>query len=195
MPVMGLKERLVRFRSFWIFPILAVVLLYTSFRIEPGNRPWALVWLIPLGLVMWTLLEYGLHRFIFHIQMELQNPKLKEMVNASHLSHHAAPRDPTKLLVRPWYGFFISGLLFALLYAVSGCLFSTAGVLTGIWAGFLYYEAVHYRVHLTHSASGLIAWQRRRHFYHHFTNKDRCFGVTSPLWDHVFRTQWPAQRR
>ena len=195
MPFMSLKERLVRFRSFWIFPLLAVVLLYASFRVEPKSRLGALLWLIPLGVLMWSLLEYGLHRFVFHIRFELRNPKLKEIINASHLSHHAAPRDPSKLLVRTSYGLFISGLLFALLWAASGSLYSTAGVLAGIWVGFLYYESVHYRVHLTHSASGLIAWQRRSHFYHHFTNKDRCFGVTSPLWDHVSRTQWPTSRR
>jgi sterol desaturase/sphingolipid hydroxylase (fatty acid hydroxylase superfamily) len=192
---MTLKERLVRFRSFWIFPLLAVVLLYVSRGIEPQSQPRALLWMVPLGALMWSLLEYGLHRFVFHIRFKLRSPKLQEIVNASHLSHHAAPRDPGKLLVRTPYGLAVSGLLFVLLYMASGSLYSVAGMLTGIWAGFLYYESVHYRVHLTHSASGLIAWQRRAHFYHHFTNSERCFGVTSRLWDHVFRTQLPAPRR
>jgi len=192
---MSLKERLVRFRSFWLFPLLAVVLLYVSFRLEPQSRPGALLWLIPLGVLMWSLLEYGLHRFVFHIRFEVRNPKLKEIVNASHLSHHAAPRDPGKLLVRTSYGLAVSGLLFALLYIASGSVYSTVGVLAGIWGGFLYYESVHYRVHLTSSASGLLAWQRRAHFYHHFTNNERCFGVTSRLWDHVFRTQLPEPQR
>ena len=35
--------------------------------------------------------------------------------------------------------------------------------------------------------------KRRTHFYHHFTNNKRCFGVTSPLWDYVFGTT--ASRR
>ena len=192
---MSLKERLVRFRSFWLFPLLAVVLLYVSFRLEPQSRPGALLWLIPLGALMWSLLEYGLHRFVFHIRFEVRNPKLKEIVNASHLSHHSAPRDPRKLLVRTPYALAVSGLLFALLYIASGSVYSTVGVLAGIWGGFLYYESVHYRVHLTSSASGLLAWQRRAHFYHHFTNNERCFGVTSRLWDHVLRTQLPGPQR
>ena len=192
---MSLKERLVRFRSFWLFPLLAVVLLYVSFRLEPQSRPGALLWLIPLGALMWSLLEYGLHRFVFHIRFEVRNQKLKEIVNASHLSHHSAPRDPRKLLVRTPYALAVSGLLFALLYIASGSVYSTVGVLAGIWGGFLYYESVHYRVHLTSSASGLLAWQRRAHFYHHFTNNERCFGVTSRLWDHVFRTQLPGPQR
>ena len=185
---MTLDERLYRFRSFWIFPLLAIVLLKIAFRVEPQSQWGDFLWLFPIGLWIWTLLEYCLHRFVFHIQVPVRNPRLKEFVNSSHLSHHASPRDPTKLLVHPVYGFIISAMLFGLIYAVSQGLYSTVSVMTGIWAGFLYYETVHYRVHFSLSGSGLIARQRRRHFYHHFTNNKRCFGVTSPLWDWVFGT-------
>ena len=192
---MTLKERLYRFRSFWVFPLFAVFLLNFTFRAEPQSRWGDLVWLFPLGLLVWSLLEYGLHRFVFHIRFEVRNPKIRETVNASHLSHHAAPRDPDKLLVHTSYGFVVSALLFGMAYIVFGNLFSASGLLTGVWAGFLYYEAVHYRVHLTTSATGLLGSQRRAHFYHHFTNNKRCFGVTSPLWDYVFRTELPRPRR
>src|SRR2546426_5103105 len=57
----------------------------------------------------------------------------------------------------------------------------TAGAMVGVSAGFLYYEAVHYRVHMNLPGSGLIAWQRRAHFYPHFTNRDRCFRETTPV--------------
>jgi sterol desaturase/sphingolipid hydroxylase (fatty acid hydroxylase superfamily) len=63
------------------------------------------------------------------------------------------------------------------------------GALSGVWAGFLYYEAVHYRVHLTRGQGRFIGRQRRAHFHHHFRAPDRCFGVTTPLWDYVFGTR------
>jgi sterol desaturase/sphingolipid hydroxylase (fatty acid hydroxylase superfamily) len=148
-----------------------------------------------LGLLLWTLLEYALHRFAFHIQGPIRNPKLREFVNASHLGHHAAPRDPTKVLVHTSFGFIISAVLFGLIYAVAGNAFSAVTILSGIWTGFLYYEAVHYRVHFSLSASGVVAWQRRAHFYHHFTNNKKCFGVTSPFWDFVFGTRRPEWER
>jgi sterol desaturase/sphingolipid hydroxylase (fatty acid hydroxylase superfamily) len=185
---MTLKERLDRFRSFWIFPFLSVVLLYAASKTEPHRAPSDLLWLFPLGLVIWTLLEYFIHRFLFHIRMPLRNARLREIVNVSHLGHHASPRDPTKVLVQTPFGIAISALLFGLLYATTRSVFSSAGMMVGIWAGFLYYEAVHYRVHFSLSGTGLVAWQRRAHFYHHFTNNKRCFGVTSPVWDYVFRT-------
>jgi 4-hydroxysphinganine ceramide fatty acyl 2-hydroxylase len=182
------RNRLFRFSSFWIYPLLAFFLLFVTSRSEQNSRFDDLLWLMPIGIFIWTLLEYGLHRFVFHIRLPVRNPYLREIVNASHLEHHASPRDRNKVLVRPLYGLIISATLYAFLFIVFGHAFSTAGVLVGIWAGFLYYEAVHYRVHFSLSDSGFIARQRRAHFYHHFTNNKRCFGVTSPLWDYVFGT-------
>ena len=187
---MSLKERLFRFRSFWIFPLLSILLLYFAFRDQPGNLP-SLFWLFPSGLFAWTLIEYGLHRFVFHIGV--RNRVLREIVNASHLRHHSAPRDPDTLLVRTAYGSVISALIFGGLYLTLGRFDSAVGMLSGIWAGFLYYESVHYRVHLTASNTGIISRQRRAHFHHHFTNDRRCFGVTSPLWDYVFGTRLPTK--
>jgi sterol desaturase/sphingolipid hydroxylase (fatty acid hydroxylase superfamily) len=184
---MNMKERLFRFRSFWIFPILGILLLFLTSR-QGAGRFNDLFWLVPAGIFIWTLLEYGLHRFAFHIQIPVRNPLLREIVNGSHLQHHASPRDVNKVLVHPLYGIVVSSILYVLLYAVLRSAFAAAGVLVGIWMGFLYYEAVHYRVHFSLSGSGFVARQRRAHFYHHFTNNKRCFGVTSPLWDYVFGT-------
>src|SRR2546426_6291811 len=188
---MKLKERLYRFRSFWIFPLTTVVLLAIASYAEPQRQRSDFLWLFPLGVLIWTLLEYVLHRFLFHIQIPLRNPRLREIVNSSHLGHHASPRDPSKVLVHPTYGLAISSVLYGFLYLLSQSLFSAAAVMAGVWTGFLYYEAVHYRVHFSLSGSGFVARQRRAHFYHHFTNNKRCFGVTSPLWDYVFRTALP----
>jgi 4-hydroxysphinganine ceramide fatty acyl 2-hydroxylase len=185
---MTLKERLVRFRSFWIFPLLAAVLLYVTSRTEPQSHFSDLIWLFPAGVLFWTLLEYGLHRFVFHIQVPLRSARLREFVNASHLGHHASPRDPNKLLVRTMYGLVISTVVYGLATAALGSPFKAGELMAGVWAGFLYYEAVHYRVHFCLSGSRLIERQRRAHFYHHFTNNKRCFGVTSPVWDYVFGT-------
>ena len=185
---MAVREQLVRFRSFWIFPLLALFLVSVTSRAEQKSRLNDLFWLMPIGILIWTLLEYSLHRFVFHIQFPIRDPRLKEFVNSSHLAHHASPRDRTKVLVHPLYSLVISTILFISLLLISGSSFSAAGIMAGIWTGFLYYETVHYRVHFSLSGSGFVARQRRTHFYHHFTNNKRCFGVTSPLWDYVFRT-------
>jgi len=182
------RERLYRFRSFWIFPPTAFLLIYFGLKAEPGSRPGHLLWLGLIGLFVWTLLEYGLHRFLFHIRFPIRNRVLHNIINSSHLQHHATPRDPDIVLVKPLFGLVVSAVLFGILYLISRSLFASAGVMAGVWTGFLYYEAVHYRVHFSLSSSGLIARQRRAHFHHHFTNNKQSFGVTSPLWDFVFGT-------
>src|SRR5262249_9222158 len=123
----------------------------------------------------------------------VQNHRLREFLNASHLGHHAAPRDPDRVLVHSIFALVVSAVLYALMYVLSRNAFSAAGIMAGVWAGFLYYEAVHYRVHFSLSGSGLVARQRRAHFYHHFTNNRKCFGVTSPIWDYVFGTFKPSR--
>jgi sterol desaturase/sphingolipid hydroxylase (fatty acid hydroxylase superfamily) len=188
------RKTLVEFRSFWLYPALGIVLLYSTSGYESRTLYPDLLWLFPLGALIWTLLEYGLHRFVFHFRSAALNRRLRDILNESHLEHHAAPRDASKLLVSTSYGMVVSAVLFAVFYAVSQSLTAATVVMSGIWTGFLYYEAVHYLVHSSPSKSALIARQRRLHFYHHFKNTRRCFGVTSPLWDYVFGTARPARR-
>src|SRR5215475_8366031 len=113
-----------RFCSFWLFPLLAISLIYVARRLEPGRPASELFWLFLLGVFAWTLLEYGLHRFVFHLRFEIANPKTAEFINGSHLSHHAAPRNPDKLLVRSGYGLTVSAILFGLAYLLSQSFFS-----------------------------------------------------------------------
>src|SRR5688500_15116761 len=135
---MGMKEQIMRFRSFWVFPLLAIIVLALTKRLDPDIEVTELVWLVPIGLFAWTLLEYGLHRFAFHL--ERHDTWLLRVLTASHNAHHSAPRDPDKVFVHTTFGLVVSLLLYTLLYISSGSVFRAAGLMTGIWMGFLYYE-------------------------------------------------------
>jgi len=182
---MGMKERMVRFRSFWMFPFFSVMLLILTYR-DGAYSIYGFAGDVAIGLVFWTLLEYFFHRFLLHA--EIRNATLREWISASHIRHHGAPRDPNQILVLPTFALVISGVLSGVLLVVTRDLFASAAILTGIWMGFLYYEAVHYRVHMSLTNSPILQQQRRAHFYHHFSNSEECFGVTSPVWDYVFGT-------
>ena len=133
------------------------------------------------------MIEYGLHRYVFHA--DISNAVIRRLVNGFHAEHHEMPRDADRLLVRTPYALGVSALLYGPVLILTADWFRAMGALAGIWLGFLYYEAVHYRVHLTIGAAGLIGRQRKAHFHHHFRNPDQCFGVTTPLWDHIFGTK------
>ncbi len=174
----------VRFCSFWIYPSLVCLLLLLSPQQVP--RWMDLLWLVPMGLFFWSLLEYALHRLFFH--WTPHHRKLKRIVQALHLSHHTDPRNPDKILIRPSYSLPISALVLGGFYALTGSLFSASALLSGVWLGFLYYECVHYRLHMSKTARGSLRYQRGWHFFHHFVDQENCFGVTSPVWDLVFGT-------
>ncbi|HEY3129702.1 MAG TPA: sterol desaturase family protein [Acidobacteriota bacterium] len=176
----------VLFYSFWFYPLAGSILLYAAKVLEPQHRPVEMLWLLPAGLLIWTLIEYCMHRFLFH--WKIRNRKLKNLLWHLHIGHHAEPRDPEQILVPPSMSIPISGVLLGGLYLVLGSLFWAIGVIVGTWIGFLYYESVHYRLHRSAAEEGLLHYQRRRHFYHHFVDGETCFGVTSPLWDFVFGT-------
>jgi 4-hydroxysphinganine ceramide fatty acyl 2-hydroxylase len=133
-----------------------------------------------LGIFLWTLMEYLLHRFVFH--------RYRGIVGSFHLEHHGAPRNLTYLFVKPPYSIGISLLLIVVIRAITGNIVQTLEFMAGIWLGYVYYESVHYRIHFSPADKGWIARQRRAHFRHHFYNNRKWFGVTTPLWDYVFRT-------
>ncbi len=70
----------------------------------------------------------------------------------------------------------------------------------GFTIGYLMYDYIHFHTHFGQSRSRLAKSLRRRHLQHHFACPDRLYGVSSPLWDYVFRThlrrgERPAQSR
>lgn len=171
--------------SFWIYPFITVTLVYSANRLEVERTFVDYIWLVPASLLIWTVLEYGLHRFIFH--WNPCNTTLRKLVFQLHLAHHADPRNPKKIPVWLIFTIPVSTMILSILYAWTTSLFSAVGIMVGLWTGFLYYEWVHYNVHVNCQTYG-IGWHRKQHFLHHFLDQRTCYGVTSPVWDLVFGT-------
>ena len=64
----------------------------------------------------------------------------------------------------------------------------------GFIAGYLLYDYTHYYVHHFVPKSDLGKRLREQHMRHHFQDHRYGYGVSSPLWDVVFRTL-PRRRR
>lgn len=141
---------------------------------------------IALGMLCWTLIEYALHRFVLH--MRLQAMAVQRSIERLHLGHHWEPRDEAKVTV-PVYGSLpIAGALLGVFRLIAGSWEVGGLLMIGSIAGYLWYEAVHFRIHCSTRRWRWLRWQRTNHFFHHFTDQGRCFGVTTPLWDWVCGT-------
>lgn len=147
------------------------------------------VGLLLLGGATWTFLEYGIHNWVGHLG------KGKNEFSREHLKHHAKGN-----YFAPWWRKLPTALfvLVPMATVVSLVLGAWIGVTYtfGIALAYLGYEVAHRRAH-THPPRGFYSrWMRRHHFYHHFMNPKLNHGVTTPIWDLLFRTyQTPEKIR
>ncbi|MCY1057504.1 sterol desaturase family protein [Nannocystis sp. SCPEA4] len=136
-----------------------------------------------LGLALWTLLEYLLHRFAFHLP---PTHPLALFGARQHFDHHAAPeRTPiTKPLV------LTAPALLAGHAAVSWLTGSSlvAPLWAGLVAGYLGYEVMHVAAHALAPEEHPLPSFQRAHLDHHVDIRSN-FGITSPLWDVLLGTR------
>jgi sterol desaturase/sphingolipid hydroxylase (fatty acid hydroxylase superfamily) len=172
------------FMDFYVYPPLIALCFMVA--VDGGAKQAALATLlVGLGLLVWTLAEYVIHRFAFH-----HMPGLK----TAHLEHHAEPTglhgSPTIVTVMVF-----GGLALAPLWYLTS-LQSAAALTAGLMLGYLAYVAVHYAIHHVNSLGP--AWLPtplrlrfrnliRAHGVHHHQTQYN-FGVTTTIWDRVFGT-------
>ena len=186
---------LLRFFSFWAYPLLALMVWGAAVSLQPhGCWRGAIVGVL-VGLLLWTLIEYGLHRILLHWRP--RQGTWRRLLTSRRREHRRHPRDPARIPVAPQHSLPGSALMLLLFVWAAPDLKTAAGMISGLWAGLLYYELVHYRIHRSKSSGGALWQQRRGHFYNHFVDDRFCFGVTSPLWDWIFGTYRtsPGRRR
>jgi sterol desaturase/sphingolipid hydroxylase (fatty acid hydroxylase superfamily) len=136
------------------------------------------------GLVLFSLIEYLVHRYIFHM---VTNTKLREKIQyAFHGVHHEFPKDTTRLAMPPVISVLIVTILYLLFKFIIGDY--TYGFLPGFITGYSLYLIVHYVVHAYQPPKNFLKALWINHGIHHYKDHERAFGVSSPLWDYVFRT-------
>jgi len=148
---------------------------------------YSLLPLIVFGFLSWCLLEYVLHRFLFH--MKTSSVGMNAFHFMLHGYHHVAPMDPHRLTFPPIPALIVG----AILYSVVSPFFSvgtTFGILSGITIGYILYDLEHYALH--HSAFlNSISYYRnmkKHHLYHHYKNDNANFGISTMIYDYVFNS-------
>ncbi|GEM_PF-125738 len=146
--------------------------------------PWANVWLVIAGLVFFTLVEYLIHRYLFHIGTD--TPAKERFQYLFHGVHHEHPRDTSRLAMPPVVSVLVASALFLfyrLIMGVYGLPFTA-----GFMAGYASYLCVHYAVHAFKPPRNFLRALWAHHAIHHYQQPEAAFGVSSPLWDVLLGT-------
>ncbi len=180
------KERKSQLKCFAIFlSIAAPVVLVSSFF--PLRAPVFFLLNFLTGILCWTYLEYHLHRFRAH---KKKGKKSRGKVYNSHLHHHKHPTEIKVTGVQRTVFFILSGLFFYLAVIWNNYFTLAAGFIAGLSYSFF----SHWMLHKAWSRK-LCPQLHRFHIHHHCKYPDRCFGFSTTLWDHVFRTLPPPEEK
>ncbi len=158
--------------------LLFYALFYSSLRIN------SIISILFIGLLSFTLIEYIVHRFIFHMPT---NSKEKEKIQYTiHGIHHEYPKDKDRLAMPPLMSGAICAILFFILRLSMGSY--SYPFLSGFLLGYASYLFIHFAVHAFQPPNNLLKILWHNHAIHHYKDPEKAFGVSSPLWDFVFGT-------
>src|SRR4029077_4993928 len=88
-----------------------------------------------VGVLVWSLSEYLLHRFVFHY--EPTQPWLQRVWYLIHGVHHEQPQCKTRLVMPPILSIPLAFLFYGLFALVVGALFRLPLLVGPSFAGFL----------------------------------------------------------
>ena len=90
------------------FPVIAFMLYYGT--VHKGVSVGSELLLFFSGIAFWTLFEYIMHRYLFH--MFVESERAKKFVYTLHGVHHEYPRDKERLFMPPVPSIIVSSIVF-----------------------------------------------------------------------------------
>jgi sterol desaturase/sphingolipid hydroxylase (fatty acid hydroxylase superfamily) len=146
-----------------------------------------------LGWLFWTLIEYLLHRGIFHMGAKTPDQRFRAFM--IHGYHHEFPNDKLRLVAPPLMSWPI-GAVVAVIYYFSFGATMWWPVFAGTVTGYVAYDWIHYYTHHFKPTNRVGKWLKQYHLLHHFDENhgSKRYGVSNPLWDFVFGTYMPVKK-
>ncbi len=149
------------------------------------------IWIFPIGIPLFSLVEYFIHRYVFHFNAVTDNEK--ELQYNIHGVHHEFPRDKDRLVMPPVLSVTIA-LLFYLLFRF---LLDRNGLVlfAGFSSGYSIYLLIHYYIHARKPPANFLKYLWTHHSLHHYHSVGAAYSVSFPFWDYLFGTMPPKTRK
>lgn len=140
-----------------------------------------------IGVLMWTLDEYVVHRWLFHMRPPANSKFLITAHFLLHGQHHKSPMDKKRLVFPPAPATVLGVLIYYLYISLAPSAVAQV-MFAGTIVGYMGYDLIHYYLH--HGTPFLTYFQdlKTYHVKHHFKDQQRGFGISSKLWDYPFGT-------
>ncbi|XXG97799.1 UDP-N-acetylglucosamine transferase subunit [Hypoxylon texense] len=179
----------------WMVPLIWLpAIAYGTYLASEGfesKLSLALFW--GFGVFLWTLIEYILHRCLFHLDKYLPDNRVGITLHfLLHGVHHYLPMDKYRLVMPPTLFVVLATPFWKLAHTLFywDWYLGTAIYCGGIF-GYVCYDLTHYFLH----HQNLPLWYKglkKYHLAHHFLDYELGFGVTSRFWDRIFGTELPT---
>jgi sterol desaturase/sphingolipid hydroxylase (fatty acid hydroxylase superfamily) len=139
------------------------------------------------GLFVWSFIEYILHRFVFHY---VPKPKWAQRLHfIFHGVHHDYPSDALRLVMPPSASIPLALGFYFLFNALLPENYALA-FFPGFIIGYLGYDMTHYAIHHFNFKANFWKKIKQHHMLHHYSDPTKGYGVSSPLWDKIFRSDF-----
>ncbi|WP_107038440.1 sterol desaturase family protein [Brumimicrobium mesophilum] len=172
--------------------ILVAVALISTYYYKLNPSLLAILKWFTIGFFSWTLAEYLMHRFLYHKIKDSSYDKGIQYL--FHGIHHRYPTDNDRMILPVVPSLFIAALFLGLFYLIFHAEALVFGA--GFLIGYLVYMTIHWTIHsYSPPKNKFLSWWWLHHNIHHYQQHDRAFGVSTPIWDIIFRTMPKKNRR
>ena len=160
---------------------------YFLYRALTGSslNGWQVAGLYAGGIFIWTLVEYFLHRFVFHYEPSSGWGRRLHFI--MHGVHHDYPNDSRRLVMPPSVSIPLAFVFYFLYRFVLGASLS-APFFAGFVTGYLIYDMLHYATHHANWQNKWFMKIKAHHLKHHFKDPEKGYGVSTAFWDKVLGT-------
>lgn len=182
------------YAEFWSHPKIigvSVIIILNALVVwfTPGHAvTW---WVIVVGMLLFSINEYLVHRFLLH-----EFPRLLPKAYEGHVAHHEHPNDIHHIFGPIYYDLLIFGIIYVGMYLITHSLHIAAALALGFSIFQLYYQWIHFISH--RPIIPLFPWARwlkRMHLLHHFKDEHLWYGVTHPYLDIMTGTYEKVKRK
>ncbi|WP_017669257.1 sterol desaturase family protein [Sandarakinorhabdus sp. AAP62] len=143
------------------------------------------------GVVLWTLTEYALHRFLFH--WDPASAMMEQFVFVMHGNHHDMPNDPLRNLMPPIVSLPVAAVIWAVVVGLAGPVGNW--LFLGWISGYVAYDLVHYACHQWPMKGRMARLLKTHHMRHHHLDEEGNYAITGMMWDRLFGTRIARERR